>query len=97
MKQLFPWIALCIGLIISLVLWAFNPLAAEADHKLPLLTALLMSEFGFILNASAAGISIRNYFKAASGKFSLLAFPVNLILAMHLLYTGFTLWSGIAG
>lgn len=94
MKRAFPWIAIAIGLTIILALFGLHPLSAGTTPKLPLLTALLMAEFGFLVNAAAFIFGIQHYFAGGSTKTGLLLLPVNFLLAVYLLLAGFKLWPG---
>jgi hypothetical protein len=59
-KQSYPWLALGLGLLLALVVLRFGILAPEGEQSLPLLTLLLMSEFGFVATAIAAAMSVRD-------------------------------------
>ena len=97
MKRAFPLIAFAIGLAVSLILFGFHPLDADTTRKLPLLTALLMAEFGFLVNAAAVIYGIKQHIASGLTKTGLLLLPLNILLAGYLLLTGFKLWPGIAG
>lgn len=97
MKRAYPWIAFAIGLTIILALFGLHPSGAGTAPKLPLLTALLMAEFGFLVNAAAVIFGVQYYFSGSLNKASLLLLPVNFLLAGYLLLAGFKLWPGLAG
>lgn len=95
MRRSFPWIALAVGLIFSLVL-LWNASASPAgNHPLPLLTALLMSEFGCLLTAIAVVFSVRNLSLRGIHTADSLLLLANLVLAVNLLLSGLRLWSGL--
>ena len=56
MKRSYPWLALGLGLLLSLILMRFSANGMEGRFQLPLLTSLLIAEFGFLVPAIAAGI-----------------------------------------
>jgi len=97
MKRSFPLLALGVGLMISLVIAGFAPEKSGGVRQLPLLTALLMSEFGFLLNAIAAGVCVRNLSMQGFNKSNLFLLLGNLVLAINLLLTGLKLWPDVAG
>ena len=97
MKRSFPLIALAVGLVISLILFGFNPLNEETTRKLPLLTALLMAEFGFLVNAAAVIYGTKHHLASGWTKTGLLLLPLNILLAGYLLLIGINLWPGITG
>ncbi len=94
MKISYPWLALGLGLLLSLALLRF----AEADSggpRLPLLASLLMSEFGLLVTAIAALIGIRDLFRQGPGQPVLVLLVLgNLLLATFFLRTGILLWPG---
>lgn len=94
MKLSFPWIAFGLGLLLSLVLLSYTPGAGNA-RTLPLLAALLMTEFGLLVTAIAAVMGVRDLVRRGIRQpvvFLLIA--GNLLLAAYFLRTGFALWPG---
>lgn len=96
MKRTYPWIACAIGLTIILLLIGFDPQNADTTRKLPLLTALFMAEFGFLVNAAAVFVGIKLYLSKDLTKTTLALLLVNFLLAMYLLLNGINLWLDIA-
>lgn len=92
MKIRYPWLALGLGIILGLLLLFFGNTAAPEERKLPLLTLLLMSEFGFLLTAVAAGMCAHNIWKQGFGMQTLLLFAGNLMLAANFAWMGLALW-----
>ncbi|MEN8108498.1 MAG: hypothetical protein ABFS22_10900 [Pseudomonadota bacterium] len=88
MKRSFPLIALALGMLLTLVLMRFG------DAGLPLLTALLISEFGFLLTAIAAGISVRDLLKDGLHAVCILLLIGNALLAANFLRMGLAFWPG---
>ena len=97
MKRSYPWLALGLGLILSLVLMRYADPGSTGMQKLPLLTGLLMSEFGFLVTAVAAGICIRDLIKQGVGKLPLVLLAGNLLLAANFMRLGLQLWPGAVG
>lgn len=95
MKRNFPVIALALGLIVVMVLAGFHPLSESAERKLPLLTALLVVEFGFLVNLAAVIFGIRAYSAGGKSKSGLLFVLLNSLIAGYLLVAGINLWPGV--
>lgn len=95
MKHSYPWLALGLGLVLSLVLLRFGTTAA--GEGMPLLTALLMCEFGFLVTAIAAGIGLRDLIRQGMSVAALLLLAGNLLLAANFLRMGLVFWPQAAG
>jgi hypothetical protein len=95
MQRPFPWLALGLGLLLALVLVRFEPTADGSG--LPLLTALLISEFGFLLTAIAAGISVRGLLQQGAQAVCVLLLAGNALLAVNFLRIGLALWPDAGG
>jgi hypothetical protein len=93
MRRSFPWLALGLGLVLSLILLRFSPLAGPGEG-LPLLTALLMAEFGLLVTVAAAGLGIRNLLKEGMRLPTLGLLIGNVLLAVNFLRMGLVLWPG---
>ena len=94
MQRSYPWLALGLGLLLALLLMRFAP--AEAGG-MPLLTALLISEFGFLLTAIAAAISVRDLLRKGFRAVYLLLLAGNALLAMNFLRMGLAFWPDAGG
>ena len=94
MKISFPWLALGLGLLLSVVLLRFS--GSDGDtHQLPLLAALLMSEFGLLVTAAAAVMGVYNLSRQGFKQpVVILLILGNLLLAAFFLRTGIALWPG---
>lgn len=92
MKKTFPWLALALGLFLAIILMRFSPLESDEAARLPLLTALLMSEFGFILTAVAAAMGTREMLAEGKTFRMLMITAGNILLALGFLAMGITLW-----
>ena len=95
MQRSFPWLALGLGLLLALVVMRFGPTADGGG--LPLLTALLSSEFGFLLTAIAAGIGVRSLLSQGARAVCILLLAGNALLAVNFLRMGLVLWPGVSG
>ena len=81
----FPWLALGIGLLIAL-------LQLGAGDRLPLLTRLIVAEFGFFLTLIGAGLALRDL-RAGGLRATLLLAAVGCgLLAAGFLWLGLQLW-----
>ena len=92
-----PWLALGIGLLVSLLLFVFSPLNTGSKLTMPLLLALFMSEFGFIITAIGAGISIRDVIKQANKIRPAGLLVGNLLLVMYFINMGLVFWAASGG
>lgn len=95
MKQTYPWLALGLGLLLGLVLMRFG--TTDAGEGMPLLMALLMCEFGFLVTAIAAGIGLRDLIKQGMNVATLLLSVGNLLLAANFLRMGLAFWPQTSG
>jgi hypothetical protein len=97
MKQSYPWLALGLGLILTLVLMRYATPGAEGSRQLPLLTGLLMAEFGFLVTAIAGGVCLRELLKQGMEKSAFMLLIANLLLAVNFVRLGLQLWPGAPG
>ena len=97
MKKSIPWLTLGIGLFFSLLLLRFSPLGVNSGFVLPMLTALLMSELGFIITVIGAGISVRDVLKQGVKLGPAALFIGNLLLALNFANQGLSLWAESGG
>ncbi len=97
MKRSYPWLAAGLGLALSLVLMRYAGPGSDGDPRLPLLTGLLMAEFGFLVTAIAAGVGIRDLARQGMDIRVVALLAVNLLLAANLLRLGLGLWPGAGG
>lgn len=90
----FPWVALTLGIIIAIVLQKAGALDTGGEYALPLLTLLIMVEFGVFVTAIGAVLGVRTLIGQG---FSPFLFVVTLccgMLSIGFLYLGFILWPG---
>lgn len=93
----FPWLALGIGLLVSLLLIAGGVQTPERDPMLPLLTQLILAEFGFILTAIGAVQGVRALQRNGMAFGMLIATGGCALLAVGLALLGISLWPGMGG
>lgn len=91
----FPGLALGIGIMVAAGLLQSGVLAQDGDYGLPLLTLLIVNEFGFFVTAIGAGIGINAMFKQGMRPAVLLLTLGCAVLAAGFLYLGIRLWPGM--
>ena len=95
-KDRFPGIALGLGLILAVVLAWSGALGPEQPHALPLLTLLLISEFGFLVTAVGAGLGARALMRGGFVLGQGLVVLGCAALAAGFLIVGVGLWPGLS-
>ena len=95
MKLPFPWIALGVGLVLTLVMIKTGALQGGSEPGLPLLTWLIMAEFGFFLTAIGAGMATRNMLVQGFSAGLAAAAAGGVLLAGCFLWLGLKLWPGV--
>jgi len=92
LKLPFPWVALGVGLLIVLLLMLTGALQPETARSLPLLTHLIVAEFGFFLTAIGAGMAVRDMLSGGRMASLLIAAAGCGLLAAGFLWLGVQLW-----
>jgi hypothetical protein len=87
----FPWLALGAGLLIALLLM-LNIQAGPDQAALPLLTQLLLAEFGFVLNAIGVWVGWRDLRTKGRSPANLLVLAGCVVAALVLGLLGLSLW-----
>jgi hypothetical protein len=95
-KEGFPWLALGIGLVLAAVLIRSGAADPADGYGLPLLTLLLMAEFGFLVTAVGAFLGVRTMQRRGRSPAHLLATLGCAALALGFLMLGFSLWPGLS-
>jgi hypothetical protein len=90
----FPWLALGLGLVIAMVLVSAGAVGPESGRSLPLLTLLMVAEFGFFLNAIGAGLAIRQMLQHGLNAGVILSASGCAVLAAGFAWVGLQLWPG---
>lgn len=92
MKRLnFPWIAAGIGIVLAFALLRGGAAEPAGAARLPTLTLLFMSEFGFLVTAAGAFVGIRNR-QQTNGRGQLLPGIACSILAAGFAVLGLMVW-----
>lgn len=94
MRLSFPWLALGLGLVIAMVLVSAGAVGPEAGRSLPLLTLLMIAEFGFFLNAIGAGLALRQLMQQGLNPGVILSAFGCAVLAAGFAWVGLQLWPG---
>ena len=97
-RTVLPWIAAGIGLVLALVLFQGGA-AQPGGGGLPLLTALLVAEFGFFVSAGGCYLAYRQWAAHQGGNLAIAASGLACTaLGVGFLVTGLSIWnSRIAG
>ena len=95
-KLSFPWLALGMGLLVAAGLLSAGVFSADGNYKLPLLTMLIVNEFGFFVTAIGAGVGINMLLKEGIQTPLLMTVTGNALLAAAFLYLAIRLWPGMA-
>jgi len=94
-KNRFPWIALVLGLMLSLLV-AFGSMPAAGGHtRLPVLMLLLSCEFGFIVTLAGGATGLLQLRSQASQRTLIPVSVACLLLAIAFAYLGLELWSSL--
>ncbi|MGD8617569.1 MAG: hypothetical protein PVH54_00100 [Gammaproteobacteria bacterium] len=90
----YPWLALGLGLLVAFGLLLSGALPADGNYALPMLTMLLINEFGFFVTAIGAGVGINKQLAGGVRPALLLVTLADGMLAAGFLYLGIKLWPG---
>jgi hypothetical protein len=88
----FPWLALGLGLLVAFGLIGSGALGPAEAYRLPILTLLIVNEFGFFLTAIGAGVGINRLLAQGMQRGLLLSVIGCGLLAAGFLYLGIQLW-----
>ena len=95
-KLNFPWLALSLGLLVVTGLLASGALSPVADYDLPLLTMLIVNEFGFFVTAIGAGVGINTLLKDGVQPSMMMVTVACAVMAAGFLYLAIKLWPGMS-
>ena len=93
-KQAFPWIALSLGLLVMVTLLGSGALRPAEEYALPMLTMLIVNEFGFFLTAIGAGIGTSVLIKEGIRASLLITTLACIVLCVGFVLLGVRLWPG---
>ena len=80
--------------MIAIVLISAGAVGPAAGRRLPLLTLLMVAEFGFFLNAIGAGLAIRQLIQQGLNPGVILSASGCVALAAGFAWLGLQLWPG---
>lgn len=92
MKFSFPWLAAGLGLLLALVLLQSGVLGPAEARKLPLLTLLFISEFGFLVTAAGSIVAGKTLLQQGRTWSQLLLTLACSALAIAMFSLGIMLW-----
>ena len=95
-KLTFPWLAMGMGLMVAVGLVASGVLSPDANYDLPLLTMMIVNEFGFFVTAIGAGIGINVLLKDGMQPTLLMVTIVCGVMAAGFLFLAIRLWPGMS-
>ena len=95
-KLTFPWLALGLGLLVATGLLASGALSPGDNYDLPLLTMLIVNEFGFFVTAIGAGVGINSLIKDGAQPSLLMVVVACVVMAAGFLYLAIKLWPGMS-
>ena len=95
-KLTFPWLAMGLGLLVAVGLVASGVLSPEANYDLPLLTIMIVNEFGFFVTAIGAGFGINILLKGGMQPTLLMVTVACGIMAAGFLFLAIRLWPGLS-
>ena len=88
----FPWLALGLGLVVAAGLVLSGAFSPDSVYKLPLLTMLIVNEFGFFVTAIGAGVGINTLLGKGMNPAMLGITIADGLMAAMFLYLGIQLW-----
>jgi heme/copper-type cytochrome/quinol oxidase subunit 3 len=91
-KFQFPYIASGLGLFLMLAVMAGSKTGSNGATTLPLLTLLIMSEFGFFLTGIAAFFGVRHIQSAGKNPVYMFITGLCVVLSISFLWLGIQLW-----
>jgi len=92
----FAWIALGVGLVLALVLAGSGALPGAGERTLPLLTQLIIAEFGFFVTAIGAVTAVRTLLSQGFSVAPASAVSGCVVMAAGFLWLGLQLWPDAA-
>jgi hypothetical protein len=95
-KLTFPWLAMGMGLMVAVGLAASGVLSPDANYDLPLLTMMIVNEFGFFVTAIGAGIGINVLLKDGMQPTLLMVTIACGVMAAGFLFLAIRLWPGMS-
>ncbi len=91
-KENFPYIAAILGLVLTVILLKGSELGDDGNTLLPLLTLLLVAEFGAIVTAIASYLGGKRYFSTRKISGYTAVTILCAVLCVQFIVRGFSLW-----
>ncbi len=88
----YPQLAFGMGLLVAVGLLKSGALGPAEGYDLPMLTMLIVNEFGFFVTAIGAGVGINAMMGKRVSPSGLFFVITNAIMALLFLYLGIRLW-----
>lgn len=96
-KNMFPWIASGIGLLLIAALFFAGATSASREYALPLLMMLFMSELGGLVTAVGAVVGVQLWLRQRGNVAMLLVGIACAAMALAQLSLGLSLWEAAQG
>lgn len=90
----YPQLALGMGLLVAIGLLKSGALGSAEGYALPMLTMLIVNEFGFFVTAIGAGVGINTMMGKGATTGMLIVSVCCALLAALFLYLGIKIWPG---
>ncbi|MES9843933.1 MAG: hypothetical protein ABW162_06725 [Candidatus Sedimenticola sp. PURPLELP] len=91
-KQNYPFIALALGLTLLLIVIYGNQINNAGTPAVPLLTLLVVNEFGFFATAIGSYIGIRHIMATGMKPIYTITTGCCLLLSIYFMFMGIALW-----
>lgn len=91
-KENFPFIAVLLGSILTLIVFKGSGLRDDGKTLIPLLTLLLISEFGAIVTGVGCYLGVKHFFATKTISLSTVASLFCGFLFVVFISRGFSLW-----
>ena len=91
-KDNFPYIAVILGLVLTTIVFKGSELRDDGNTLLPLLTLLLVSEFGAIVTAIGVYLGSKHYLSTREISGHTAVTILCAVLCVQFVIRGFNLW-----
>lgn len=91
-KDNFPYIAVVLGLILTAIVFKGSELRDDGTTLIPLLTLLLVAEFGAIVTAIGSYLGARHLFATRQITSHTAVTILCAVMCVHFILQGFRLW-----
>ena len=91
-SEKFPYIALALGVVFYIALTLGGQTHADGSTHLPLLTLLLVSEFGFISHLASLNVIVKKCLRVGINMESIVLASCSVIFVGYFLTSGLEFW-----